>query len=69
MLKQPQNTNSLRDTGDNTNHMVFEGEPAVKFRALYVISICARMGLAQMEITYKTKSDWGGLTVLNLLTT
>ena len=27
---QPQNTNSLRDTGDNTTHMVFEGEPAVK---------------------------------------
>ena len=27
---QPQNTNSLSDTGDNNTHMVFEGEPAVK---------------------------------------
>ena len=30
MLHQPQNTNSLRDTRDNTMHMVFEGDPAVK---------------------------------------
>ena len=29
-LHQPQNTNSLRDTGDNTTHIVFEGEPDVK---------------------------------------
>ena len=29
-LHQPQNTNSLRDKGDDTMHMVFEGEPAVK---------------------------------------
>ena len=32
-LRQPQNTNSLRDTRDNTAHMVFEGEPAVKLHA------------------------------------
>ena len=30
---QPQNTNSLRDTGNNTMHMVFEGELAVKLQA------------------------------------
>ena len=29
-LHQPQNTNSLRDTGNNTTHMVFEDEPAIK---------------------------------------
>ena len=33
MLHPPQNTNSFKDTGDNTTHMVFEGEPAVKFHA------------------------------------
>ena len=32
-LHQPQNTNSLKDTRDNTTHMVFEGEPAVKLHA------------------------------------
>ena len=30
---EPQNTNSLRDTGDNTTNMIFEGEPAVKLHA------------------------------------
>ena len=30
---QPQNTNSLRDTGDNTTHMVFEGQSVVKLHA------------------------------------
>ena len=30
MLHQPQNTNSLRDPKDNTAHMTFKGEPAVK---------------------------------------
>ena len=30
---QPQNTNSLIDTGDNTTHMVFEGESVVKLHA------------------------------------
>ena len=35
-LQQPQNSNSLRDTGDDTMHMVFEGEPAVKFHAMNV---------------------------------
>ena len=32
-VHQPQNTNSLRDTGDNTTHMVFEGEPAINLHA------------------------------------
>ena len=32
-LHQPQNTNSLRDTRDNTTHMVFVSEPAVKLHA------------------------------------
>ena len=27
------NTNSMRDTGDDTAHMVFEGEPAVKLHS------------------------------------
>ena len=35
-LHQPQNTNSFKDTGDNTTHMVFEGEPAVKLHAMNV---------------------------------
>ena len=35
-LHQPQNTNSLRDTGDNTTNMVFEGEPAVKLHTMNV---------------------------------
>ena len=30
---QPQNPNSLRDTGNNTTHMVFEGELSVKLHA------------------------------------
>ena len=30
---QPQNTNSLRDTENNTMHMVFEGEICVKLHA------------------------------------
>ena len=32
-FNQPQNTNSLRDTGNNIMHMVFEGELAVKLHA------------------------------------
>ena len=52
-LHQPQNTNSLRDKGDNTTHMVLEvdGEPAVKFHAKNV-----KVGLGQMETPDKTKS-------------
>ena len=36
-LHQPQNTNSLRDTGDKKTHMVFEGEPAVKFHTKNIV--------------------------------
>ena len=32
-LLQPQYTNYFKDTGDNTTHMEFEGEPAVKLHA------------------------------------
>ena len=32
-LHQPQNINSLRDMIDNTAHISFEGEPAVKLQA------------------------------------
>ena len=31
-IHQPQNTNTFGDTTDNTTHMVFEGEPAVKLQ-------------------------------------
>ena len=31
-LHQPENTNSLKDTGDDTTYMVYEGEPAVKLQ-------------------------------------
>ena len=33
IFHQPQNINSLRDTGNYTTHMVFEGELAVKLHA------------------------------------
>ena len=33
MFHQPQNTNSLRDTGNTTTHMVFECERAIKLHA------------------------------------
>ena len=33
LLHQPQNTNSLRNTRDNTEHIFFEGEPAVILHA------------------------------------
>ena len=36
MLHQPQNSNPLIDTGDNTMHMVFVGEPAVKLHVKYI---------------------------------
>ena len=60
-LHQPQKTNSLRETGDNTMHMVFEGEPAVK---LHTKNVKVE---AQMETPDKNKSPWGGFSVLDLL--
>ena len=59
-LHQPQNTNSLRDPGDNTTHMVFEGESAVKLHAKNV-----KVGLAQMETPDETKLPWRGFAVLD----
>ena len=47
---QPQNTNSLRDTENNTMHMVFEGELAVKLLAKDF-----EVGLAWIETPDKTK--------------
>ena len=63
-LHQPQNTNSLRDMGDNTTDMVFEGEPAVKLPAKNV-----KGGTSANGNPDKTKSTRGGLAVLDLLTT
>ena len=40
------------------------GDPAVKLH-----EILSRLGLAQMEISVRTKEPWGGFTVLDLLTT
>ena len=62
-LHQPQNTNSLRDTGDNTTRMLFEVRMLSHFTPRML-----RSGLAQMETPGKTKSSWGMVTVLDLLT-
>ena len=43
--------------------MVFEGELAVKLHAKDI-----EVGTARIETPDKTKSPWGGLTVLDLLT-
>ena len=53
-LHQPQNSNSLRDTGDNTTHMDFEYEPTVKLHAKNV-----KVGTSANETPDKTKSPWG----------
>ena len=45
-------------------HMVFEGEPAVKFHTKNI-----KVGTSEMETTDKTKSPWERFTVLDLLTT
>ena len=63
-LHQPQNTNSLRDTRDNTAHIVFESENAVKLHAKDIEDRTCANGNPS-----KTKSPWGGFTVLDLLTT
>ena len=49
---QPQNTFFLRDTGDNTTHMVFEGEPAFKLHAKNVkVETCANGNPRQVQVT------------------
>ena len=69
-LHQSQNTNSLRDTRNNTTHMIFEGELAAILHAKDVkVAQPSRLGPAQMEIRVKTQSPWGGFRVPDLLTT
>ena len=47
-----QNTNSLRDTGENTMHMFFEGEPAVKLQAKNVkVGTSANGNATQDQVT------------------
>ena len=59
MLHQPQNTISLRDTRWSSNvNLLSNFMPRM-----------SRLGLHQMEITDKTKSPWGGFTVLDHLST
>ena len=62
MFHQPQNTNSLRDTGNNTTYMVFDGELDVK---LYAKDVEVRT-CSDKKKHAKTKSLRGGLTVLDL---
>ena len=50
--------------GNNTMRMVFECDLEVNLHAKDV-----ELGLARIETPHKTKSPWGGLTVLDLLTT
>ena len=58
-LHQPQNTNSLRDTRDNTAHMVFEGEPAVKLHAKNVkVWTSASGNPRQDQDTMATRQSW-----------
>ena len=64
-LHQPQNTISLRDTGDNTTHMVFKCESAVKLQAKNV-----KVGTSANGNPDKNNlPPFGWLTVLDLLTT
>ena len=63
-LHQHRNTNSLRDAKDNTTHVVFEGELAVKLHTSNVeVGTSANGNHRQDQVTM------GGLTVLDLLTT
>ena len=63
-LHQPQNTNSLSGTRDNTAHMFFEGDPTVN---LYAKNI--EVGTSTNGNPRQDKSPWGGFRVLDLLTT
>ena len=54
-LHQPQNINSLRDSGDNTTYMVFEGEPAVKLHTKNVdVGTSANENPRQHQVTMGT---------------
>ena len=59
-LHQPQNTNSLRDTGEWSSNVSLLSNFTPRMW---------RLGPAQMETTDKTRSPWGGLTVQHLLIT
>ena len=47
---QSQNTNALRDTRDNTTHMVFEGETAVKLHAKNVEVVTRTNGKPRQDL-------------------
>ena len=59
LIHQPQNANSLRDTGNNITHKVFEGELTVTLRAKDV-----KVG-TRVDINHR----YDQVTVLDLLTT
>ena len=58
-LPQPQNTNTLRDTRDNTRTWSSKMSRLSNFTPRI-----SRLELAQMETTDKTKSPCGGFTVM-----
>ena len=67
---QPQNTNSLRDTGNNTTHTVFQGELAVELHANDVeVGTSSDRNHRPCGHVCPLKSSWGGHTVLDLVTT
>ena len=61
-----QNTNSLRDMGDNTTHKVFEGGPAVKLLTKNIQVGTIANGNPRQDQNHHA---WIGFTVLDLLTT
>ena len=67
-LHQPQNTNSLRDTGLNTKHKVVEGEPAVILHAKNVnVGTIAEMGNPRQDQVAMGRVDSSGSTALVVL--
>ena len=54
----------FENTVDDTTHMVFECQPAVKLHNKNIEVLTCANGNPD-----KTKSQWGGFTVLDLLTT
>ena len=52
MLRQPQNTNFLRDTGNDTMHTIFEGEHAVELHTKDVeVGTSLVINLKQDQVT------------------
>ena len=62
MLHQPQNTNSLRDTRDNSTHMVLEDETPVKLHAKNVKVGTSANGTPRQEQVTMGRVDSPGLT-------